>query len=133
MKVVLDTNVFVSSFFGGIPKHIIDLWKSGRIDWCLSSEILDEYMEVLQRMGLGREHEFREILGLFSRGIHMIFTHDPPALDIIEKDPHDNKFFACAVALGAEAIVSGDKAVIEVNQYMGIQVYTPREFMALFG
>ena len=43
IKVVIDTNVFISSFFGGNPKNIIDLWKKGEIKLCLSREIVDEY------------------------------------------------------------------------------------------
>ena len=31
MRIVLDTNVFISSFFGGNPRTIIDLWKDGRL------------------------------------------------------------------------------------------------------
>ncbi|MEW6201083.1 MAG: putative toxin-antitoxin system toxin component, PIN family, partial [bacterium] len=42
MKVVIDTNVFVSSFFGGNPRRIIDLWSKGKITLCLSKDILDE-------------------------------------------------------------------------------------------
>jgi predicted nucleic acid-binding protein len=44
----IDTNVFVSSFFGGNPKKIIDLWKNEEIVLCLSKDILDEYIDVLQ-------------------------------------------------------------------------------------
>ena len=52
IKVVIDTNVFISSFFGGNPKKVIDLWKKGEIKLCLSREIVDEYVEVLKRLGL---------------------------------------------------------------------------------
>ena len=52
MRVVLDTNVFVSSFFGGNPRAVIDLWKTGSLTLCLSQDILDEYIEVLRRLGL---------------------------------------------------------------------------------
>ncbi len=55
MKVVIDTNIFVSSFFGGNPRKIIDLWKKGNISLCLSKDILDEYVDVLQRVGLKDE------------------------------------------------------------------------------
>ena len=49
IKVVIDTNVFVSSFFGGNPRKVIDLWKSGQIVLCLSKDIVGEYIDVLQR------------------------------------------------------------------------------------
>ena len=41
MKIVLDTNVFVSSCFGGNPRRIIQFWEEGRLTLCLSGAILD--------------------------------------------------------------------------------------------
>lgn len=49
---VVDTNVFVSSFFGGNPRKVIDLWKTGELTLCLSTPIVDEYVAVLRRLGL---------------------------------------------------------------------------------
>lgn len=36
MRVVIDTNVLVSSFFGGAPGEVLSLWRDGRITLCLS-------------------------------------------------------------------------------------------------
>ena len=38
LKVVIDTNVFISSFFDGVPREIIEYWKSGKLTLCLSQE-----------------------------------------------------------------------------------------------
>lgn len=47
MKVVLDTNVFISGiFFGGPPYQILRAWRDGRIQLVLSEEILEEYLRV---------------------------------------------------------------------------------------
>ena len=43
MKVVVDTNVFVSSFFGGHPKTIINMWTTGDLALCLTNAIIDEF------------------------------------------------------------------------------------------
>lgn len=54
LKVVIDTNVFVSGvFFSGPPYQILKAWQSGELVLAVSQEILDEY----QRVGeiLGRE------------------------------------------------------------------------------
>jgi len=64
MRVVVDTNVFVSSFFGGIPRKIVDLWKKGQIILCLSKPIVEEYVEVLRRLGLQNEIELKGIDGV---------------------------------------------------------------------
>jgi len=132
IKAVVDTNVFVSSFFGGNPRRIIDLWKIGKIHLCLSKGIVDEYVEVLERLGLQNEKELEELLDLFAKGFHLIFTAQTPTLQVIEQDPDDNKFIECAVALKAAAVISGDKAVLEVKNYMGIKILTPKDFLDQF-
>lgn len=129
MKVVVDTNVFVSSFFGGNPRRVVDLWKRGHVTLCLSKEIVDEYVEVLRRIGLEEEEELGEILSLFARGFNAIFTAKTPDLKIVKDDPDDDKSFECAVALEAQCIISGDMSVLEIEEYMGIKVFTPKKFL----
>jgi hypothetical protein len=129
IKVVLDTNVFVSSFFGGNPRRIIDLWKSGELTLCLSKSIVDEYVAVLQRLGLQDAEELKDLLQLLAEGYQILFSAKTPQLHVVESDPEDYKFFECAVALQADWIVSGDKAVIAVGNYMAIQVVSPKDFL----
>ncbi len=129
MKVVIDTNVFVSSFFGGNPREIIDLWKVGKITLCVSKDILDEYTEVLQRIGLEDEDEIGELLSLFAKGISMIFTAKTPKIKAVKNDPDDDKFIECAVALKVEVIITGDRSLEEVKDYMGIKIMPPRQFL----
>jgi putative PIN family toxin of toxin-antitoxin system len=44
MKIVLDTNVFISGiFFGGPPSKILKLWRQSHIRIILTKEILQEY------------------------------------------------------------------------------------------
>jgi hypothetical protein len=92
LRAVVDTNVSVSSFFGGNPRRIIDLWIEGGITICLSKDILDEYVAVLLRMGLDKDKELDELLNLFSHGFNSLFTANPPCINIISDDPDDNKF-----------------------------------------
>ena len=131
-RVVVDKNVFISSFFGGNPRKIIDLWKSGQIILCLSGPIVNEYVEVLRHMGLKDERELEELLSLFAHGFHVLFTAKTPNLKIVEKDPDDNKFIECAVALNSKFIISGDKTLQEIKDYMGIKLQSPKQFLGDF-
>jgi uncharacterized protein len=133
MRVVVDTNVFVSSFFGGPPREIINLWKNGRITLCFSGETLEELTEVLRRMGLGPEGEMKELLYLFAKGFHTLFIRETPRLVVVEKDPDDDKFIGCAVALKALWIITGDKALLAIKDYLGIQIVSPRQFLDRVG
>lgn len=132
MNVVIDTNVFVSSFFGGNPRTIIDLWKNGKIILCLPGKIIDEYVEVLQFVGLQHQSELDEILMLFARQHQARFTAKTPVLKIVASDLDDDKFFECAVALKARVIISGDRDVLAIKDYMGISVCNPRRFLEDF-
>jgi hypothetical protein len=132
MKAVIDTNLFVSSFFGGNPRKIIDLWKNGKVILCLSKDILDEYIDVLQRVGLKDEEEIEELLSLFARGVNILFTTKTPKIKIVKADPDDDKFVECAVALKAEVIITGDKALRAVGEYAEIKILTPQEFLRLY-
>ena len=131
IRIVVDTNVFVSSFFGGNPRRIVDLWKSGQVTLCLSKSIIDEYVEVLSHFGLKNERELDELLGLFARGFHALFSAKTPELHVVVEDPDDNKFIECAVALKADFVISGDKALGEIQDYMGIKIVTPKQFLEM--
>jgi hypothetical protein len=131
MRVVFDTNVFISSFFGGIPGDVIRLWHTGEVTLCLTGKILDEYLKVLQRMGLDGTKEFNELLGLFKSSHNAVFTSKTPSLSVAD-DKDDDKFIEAAVAHNAEIIVSGDKHLLSLKEYMKIRILSPREFIGLF-
>jgi hypothetical protein len=105
------------------------LWKSGELTLCLSKSIVDEYVAVLQRVGLQDAEELKDLLQLLAEGYQILFRAKTPQLHVVESDPEDNNFFECAVALQADWIVSGDKAVIAVGNYMAIQVVSPKNFL----
>lgn len=80
-------------------------------------------------MGLQDERELEELLSLFAHGFHALFTSKSPKINVVEKDPDDNKFIECAVALKAKSIISGDKALQEIKNYMGIKIQSPKQFL----
>ncbi len=132
MKVVVDTNVFISGvFFTGPPYHILKAWRDGRIEILLSREIFDEYHRVgnelvykFPKIDLNRILEYLLIHAEF------VFISDLP-MQICD-DPDDDKFIACAIAGKSDLIVSGDKHLLRVSGYEGINVLTPRQFVDRF-
>jgi predicted nucleic acid-binding protein len=47
------------------------------------------------------------------------------------RDPNDDMVLECAVAAGAQCVVSGDKDLLVLNPYNGIRIVSPAEFLAL--
>jgi putative PIN family toxin of toxin-antitoxin system len=129
IRVVIDTNVFVSSFFGGNPRKIIDLWKNGSIVLCLSQEIIEEYLAVLNRLGLDNTKEISNLTRLFAEGYNSIFSAKTSKLEVVKEDVEDNKFLECAVAFNSKIIVSGDKHLTSIRKYIDIVIMSPREFI----
>ena len=129
MKVVLDTNVFVSAvFFGGVPGRILTAWHNGEIHLRLSPEILEEYVEVLRR--LEKQYhpiEAEPVIELLLANSEIIQV--PPLQTPVSSDPDDYKFIACALASKFKILVSGDKHLLAVKGHQGLEILKPSEFV----
>jgi len=131
MRVVIDTNVFISSFLGsGPPRKLIDLWKEGKITLCLSQPIVDEYIAILIRLGLSDKKEIQELIQLLAKGRNTIFVGKTEPINLIIDDPDDLMFFECAQELNAEYIISGDKVILSVKEFLGVKTITAANFIA---
>ena len=112
MKVILDTNVFISGvFFSGPPYQILNAWRNGKIQLVISQQILSEY----RRVGEVFADKFpsvdlQPILDLVTIEAELYDAKD--FSEPVCSDPDDDKFLACAIASGSRIIVSGDKHLI---------------------
>ena len=131
MRIVIDTNIFVSSFLGGIPRRIVDSWFSGKLILCVSRPILKEYFEVLRRFQFDRKDLFRRLATAFEKGPNILFIDNPMERNWIEDDPGDNKFIACALSVHAEYIVSGDSHLKEAGEIGGVKIVPLRKMLGL--
>jgi len=129
MRVVLDTNVFVSGiFFAGPPYQILEDWRDGRVQLLVSREIMLEYQRVGERLAKQFPGvELGPILNLLAFTAEIISAPDLP--ETVCSDSDDVKFLACAVAGNAKCIVSGDKHLLDASGYRGIKVVRPRKFL----
>lgn len=122
VRVVLDTQVFISSFFGGVCKRIVDQWKSGQMVLCLSEEIVKEYLRVLSRFWV-------DPVGM-DRVVHLLKEGDF-ILRVIPKEKvfvvpeKENKFLECALAGGARYLISGDRSLLRLKKYQEVQILSP--------
>jgi len=129
LKIVLDTNVFISGvFFSGPPYQILKAWRDGHLKFLISEEILEEY----QRVGELLSHKFPGVdlgpfLELLTINTELVMLQKLP--DQICDDPDDDKFIACALAGKSKIIISGDKHLLKVSGFKGVKVIRPRKFV----
>jgi len=130
IKVVLDTNVFISAlFWRGAPYQIFKRVIEGAILNFISPQILEEIKErFLEKFKLPPEKvkEFLEII-VFNSEI----VYPKKRVNIIKKDPSDNKIIECAIKAKASFVISGDGHLLEVKEYKGIKIISPGEFLLL--
>ena len=128
IRVVLDTNVFISSlFWKGAPYQIFGKILEGAILNFVSPQILKELKErLLYKFKLPPEKvkEYLETIVFNSK-----ITYPKKKLNVVKKDPSDNKIIECALEAKASFIISGDKHLLEIKRYKGIKIVTPGEFL----
>ena len=108
MKLVLDTNSLIQCVSRRSRYH--DLWMSfidGRNHMCVTTEILNEYVEILQRET--SETFASLVLEVILNNPHTLFINTFYKFNLITADPDDNKFIDCAVASQAKYIVTEDR------------------------
>ncbi len=129
MKIVVDTNVFVSgAFFRGPPHEILSACATSDLQLVLSPIILEEYRRVGSEFLQTRlDMDYERFMGTLLESAMMInvcgLEHQ------VCRDADDDKFLACAIAGGAAVVVSGDKALLETSGFGGVAVLTPRQFV----
>ncbi len=132
MRIVLDTNVFISGiFFSGPPSQILKAWKDTKIQVVLSKEILLEYQMVGERLSAKySEIDIVPIIDLLTIYGEVV---DTKAISVsICEDPDDNKFIECAIAGNCKLVVSGDKHLLNISGFQEIEVLKPRKFIDVY-
>ena len=106
-RLVLDTNSLIQCIARRSRYH--GLWLSlldGRNMLCVTTEILEEYAEILERKTNPRFSELA--LNVIENNPYTLFVTPYYHFKLIAADPDDNKFVDCAVAANAKFIVTED-------------------------
>jgi uncharacterized protein len=130
LRLVIDTNVLISSFFGGNPKKVIDLWRRGSAILCLTQEILEEYLRVMVRLPIEPDTK-RKLITILQEGRNIDLVNPSGHYAVIPGDPEGNKFIDCAVEARGDYIISGDRHLLQLKVFRGIPIYSPKEFLEI--
>lgn len=132
-RVVLDTNVTIAAFFWkGHPRTVYDLIRDGKVIMLLSSDMEKEFIRVLgySKFGLSSREIPPFIRNLRS---YAEFVETTSSISAIETDSTDNIFLECAIEGKADYIISGDKHLLDLGSYKGIQILKVKEFLVKEG
>jgi putative PIN family toxin of toxin-antitoxin system len=131
LKIIIDTNVLISAALKGRkPREaILKILANPKFEWVVSPAILDEYRGVLSRPKLklseSEKEEWFEILDLATIVIEANLEIDFP------RDRKDAKFLACAVAVNADYLLTGDRDFEDVKELGKTQIVSVSRFLDL--
>ncbi len=136
MRAVLDTVVFVRALINphGVWGQLLEA--HDEYELVISPAILAEIVDVLNRPELRQRFPRMFALPDIRRLLDVIAKADvvePERVEPVCRDANDDKFFACAVAGGAQYIVSEDRDILAVGEYHGVRTIRAAEFLALLG
>ncbi len=110
----------------------MDAARREEIKLVTSAHLLEEFSEVISRRHIARKYpkaaENAEPLLDFLRAF-AILTPGIPESNAISPDRDDDFVLACALDESVDCIVSGDPHLLDLKNYKGIPILTPREFV----
>ena len=136
-KAVLDTTALVSAMLtrkpGAACHELIRLAKDGAFELFMSSDILEETAETLRYPHLRKRYDYSDTdIIAFCQDLVLVGTiiDDAPVVPVV-RDPDDDKIVACAVAAGADYLVSRDKDLLILKEHEGISIISPEAFLRI--
>ena len=131
MKVVLDTNIYISAIlFGGSCGEILRLAAEDSFKLVISKSIITEIEAVLKGKFKWSKMQISQTIS-YIKNIATVINPDI-SLSVIRNDPSDNKILECAFAVGADYIVTGDRNhLLPIKKFRGIKIMNSAEFLKL--
>lgn len=134
IRATLDLNVLVSALLSprGAPARLLDLWRDEAFFLVTSETLLATLEEVLSRPAFARKYGLsRESVAALLRGLRRFALVTPGAHRVagVAADAEDDSVLACAVEGAADYLVTGDKALLSLNEHDGVHIITPAAFV----
>jgi putative PIN family toxin of toxin-antitoxin system len=131
MRLVLDTNIFISAFYwGGNSQKIIDRIIAGLDELYISDKILEETSEVMARPKFKTEHEtIDRYIETIEKNCKKVSTEG--RIRGICRDKDDDDKLECGIICNADYIITGDDDLLVLGNYETMKIITPREYLAI--
>ena len=134
MRIVLDTNCLIQSVSPRSKYHAVwEFFVSRENRLCITNEIIEEYIEILQKL-VGYEVSEYIVKTIINSPFTEFFTpyyH----FELIKADPDDNKFVDCAIVAHARYVVTNDHHydVLKEIPFPKVQIISIQDFMKVVG
>ncbi|MGH8496018.1 MAG: putative toxin-antitoxin system toxin component, PIN family [Gammaproteobacteria bacterium] len=128
MKVVLDTNIYVSAFVfpGSQAESALTRIVGGADRLIISKAIVHEILDVLSSKFARDADELARVAVFLN---DLAETVRPRGRIRLLQDEPDNRILECARTGGAQAIVTGDRAMLRLRRFDEIPILSLRQYL----
>jgi uncharacterized protein len=135
-RIVFDPGVIISALISveGAAAEALDRWREGDFDLVVSPALLEELQRVLLRRKF-RSYVTEEDVGQYVAALAkdgLVMSDPVPSVEPLTEDPADDYLVSLARAAGADALVSGDAHLTDLDA-PDPPVLTPRQFLTQLG
>lgn len=130
LRVVFDTNVFVSALFGGFPEEAYHAALERRRTLVVSPAVLAELARTLRSKFRTPEADITAYIRQIGRIAEVV---RPTRVVSVLRDDADNRVLECAETGRVDLIVSGDRDLLRLKQYGTIPIVRPADFVRTLG
>jgi putative PIN family toxin of toxin-antitoxin system len=129
MKTVLDSNIFISSFYWkGNPRKVFERAVNSLDELYITDEILNEIYEVMSQRKFGSsQNEIKDYIKIIESFSIKLFPAGEA--EKISRDNDDNKILQCGLQGNVDYIITGDNDLLVLKEYMGIKIAGPKEYL----
>lgn len=131
-RVVIDSNVLIAALLSpaGTARRVVDTVLDREIDVLLSEAVFAELVSRLERPKFDRYREVDAWNQFLSELVELAIWHEDTGVAAgVSCDADDDKFLALAAIGRADAIISGDRDLLDLGSYDGIPILAPAQFL----
>jgi len=131
MRIVIDSNIFISSFFwGGHPREIFERVINGLDELFTTDEIINEITSVMNSGKFAvSSNEIKAYVKIIEKYSKKVVSKNAPKP--ISRDKNDDKILQCALDGNVDYIITGDKDLLVLEEYETIKIITPKSYLTI--
>lgn len=130
MRVVLDTNVYISAaILGRVCEEIIQTCRFSNLQVFISKDIIDELKDKLSHKFLWQDKQISLFLESIMEFCKIVQVYEK--ISYVKDDPDDDKILECAVSVDCDFIISGDRHLLKLKSYKTIKILNPADFLLM--
>jgi putative PIN family toxin of toxin-antitoxin system len=132
LKAVFDTHVLIPAFVAeGVCTKLLRRGRNRNFSLVICPFILQEFQRILNRKFGATRREIQDAVRLV-REAAQLEVQPSEEIRSLCRDPDDDQILACAVAAGADYLVTGGDDLLVLNEFREIRIRKPKDFGLLF-